>query len=107
MKLYWCSWVCKEDDYRPITYPPNDSIIGWWCSGESGGGYIICAYIYAKNELRAAMAISLDWPEFEGEWRFIEERDSVSDSERFALTKWMRAKIIKMGIPIRGRTREE
>ena len=30
---FWMSWIVKEEDYRPLTFPPNEAILGWWNTG--------------------------------------------------------------------------
>lgn len=30
---WWLSWVQTTEDVRPLTDPPNENILGWWCSG--------------------------------------------------------------------------
>lgn len=91
-KLFWCSWVQKTEDHRPITFPPNEAILGWWCSGyDSDDNAILCAVVRAKGERDARVAIEKDWPEFKNEdFRFFEERDAEWKPEnRFPLNDWM------------------
>ena len=88
----WTSWVCPQNDYRPVTFPPNTGVLGFWCSGYDGEDRpIVCAAIEAPNEEVAADIVRIDWPEFDGTWRFIEERaDEWEPGDRFGLTSWMR-----------------
>ena len=90
LKRYWVSWIQPTDDHRPITYPPNKSIVGWWCSGyDSESSPIIVALIEAENLEHAKTCVKKDWPEMYS-WRFIEERDlSTKFSNRFEPSDWM------------------
>jgi len=86
--FYWISWYQPTDDYRPLTYPPNEGVLGWWCSGETDNAYTLCAWVQAANEVEAKNIIKLDWPEAE-RWRFCEKKDSIEPSDRFPLEEWM------------------
>jgi len=92
MKTYWLSWICTEEDHRPVTYPPGGGILGWWCSGyDSDGNSVMCALVRAVDEDDAKVIVRNDWPEFDGEWRFIEERPSDwKPNDRFPLKDWMK-----------------
>lgn len=96
-KRYWCSWVCAESDYRPLTYPPNEKILGWWCSGYGDDGSTLCAAIEGNNESEIIKSICIDWPEFDGNFRFIEEREigCTPLSDRFPLSDWMKPRFSK------------
>jgi hypothetical protein len=97
--MKWLSWVCKEDDYRPISFPPNESILGWWCSGYDGDdNAIICALVKCEDEESAAAAIQKDWPEFDGNWRFISDFESNTLSDRFRASDWSAERLTKNGI---------
>ena len=88
-KLFWCSWWQAGEDYRPLSYPPNQSVLGWWCSGyDMRGNNSLCAYISADNEEEVFNTIKLDWPEI-SEFRFCELRDNYIPSDRFPLADWM------------------
>lgn len=92
MKRYWVSWLQPGEDYRPLKDPPNEGIIGWWCSGyDSGDTAVLCALIRARDERYAVDAVLQDWPEFK-EWRFCEEVESDwIPTSRFPLTlDWQR-----------------
>ncbi len=97
---FWISWVQPTSDYRPITYPPNNAIIGYWCSGSSSDmdeednddtdAWILCALVQACNENEAKEAIYKDWPEAT-EWRFFEPKsNNWLPSDRFPLEDWMK-----------------
>ena len=94
MKIFWMSWWQKTDDYRPITYPPNKGIIGWWCTGMrlQDEANSICAMVIAENELEAKNTIKQDWPESE-EWRFCGEVENTTLSDRFRIENWMQIRI--------------
>ena len=86
--MKWVSWVQKTEDYRPLHDPPNDDVIGWWCSGyDSNDNAILVAFLNVNSDLMAVKAIRKDWPELE-EWRFIQDCDSEKPSDRFPLEGW-------------------
>jgi hypothetical protein len=92
MSRFWVSWYQPTEDYRPLTYPPNNHILGWWCSGHAEVGSTICAAIEAENEEAAREAVLKDWPEaFDVEdWRFINEKpNDWKPGDRFSLSDWM------------------
>lgn len=94
MKRFWVSWVQPTDDYRPLTFPPNEGIIGWWCSGyDSDDNATLVALIEAESKESVEKAIKLDWPEFQT-FRFFEKWDEGSRlSDRFVLDDWMRERL--------------
>lgn len=80
---FWVSWVCAEEDHRPV-FKPNKGdtlmaneprVLGWWCSGDSDGGAVLCALMEVLLEGEAKAVVKKYWPEFNGEWRFCEERE--------------------------------
>jgi hypothetical protein len=87
------SWYCFDEDHRPLTYPPNESILGWWCSGYGRKGgkecSTICGMVEAKTENEAWDAVLKDWPGIEH--RFCEEQspNECKLSDRFPLSDWM------------------
>lgn len=100
MRRFWISWIQRTPDHRPVTYPPNDAILGWWCSGyDSDDNAVICAAVQADDPGRASAAIFEDWPEAAEDmrangWRFF-EHDKGSDwmpGDRFPLADWMKAR---------------
>jgi len=98
-RLWWCSWVSAEPDYRPLSSPPNAAILGWWKSGETADGdSTLVALIQANGEGEASASVRKDWPEFDGGWRFIDEvgADWVL-GDRFPVSEWMKERM-------RGRT---
>ena len=91
MKYFWMSWYQPFDeteDYKPLTYPPNTAILGWWCSGRTETGATICAWVKANCEEKAKEAIRQDWPEAE-DWRFCDEKEKPTNSSRFPVSDWM------------------
>lgn len=88
---YWASWIQRKDDYRPLTYPPNEAILGWWCTGYDNEGWpIICALVEAADEEAAAEAVKKDWPEWV-EWRFLDatKPDYLPSRDRFPRVGFM------------------
>lgn len=90
LKRFWISWSQPTEDDRPLTYPPNAAILGWWCSGYDADGYAtLCAFVQAKSEADAELQVLKDWPEA-GPWRFNDERAwDWEPSDRFPLSDWM------------------
>lgn len=93
MKRFWISWIQPGDDFRPLTFPPNESVCGWWRSGEIGEMSTLCAVVDAESENAAEDAILKDWPEV-FEWRFCEPK-SVGwvPGDRFPPSDWMVARL--------------
>lgn len=94
---WWVSWWEKSEDYRPMHFPPNLNVLGWWCSGERRGGgktreASICAVVEADSEKMAKAAINRDWPG-DKKWRFCTEKTpDYQPSDRFPLQEWMRVR---------------
>lgn len=86
---FWISWVQPTDDYRPMSFPPNDSVMGWWCSGSAENGATLCAMVKSDSEQNAQEAIRKDWPEAQ-EWRFCEPKTDLELGDRFPLNDWMK-----------------
>lgn len=93
-RLFWISWEQPTEDYRPLTYPPNPAILGWWCSGSGEGYFTLCAYVEAENEAAAEEAVLKDWPEIE-HWRFCQGRDHYEPSDRFPVDDGWAAERLK------------
>jgi mevalonate kinase len=98
MKKYWISWYQPGDDYRPLSFPPNDKIVGWWATGYSANDMTtLVAFVCADNDSEAAEAILKDWPEAtQNDWRFFEERDDIQLGDRFKLSEWMLERLKKI-----------
>jgi hypothetical protein len=97
-RLFWLSWEQPTEDYRPLTYPPNKQILGWWCSGSGEDYWTICAYIEAEGDNDARAAVLKDWPEaFDrgAEWRIFQECDKYAPSDRFPPGDWMEPRLEK------------
>lgn len=92
MTLFWVSWIQPTEDFRPLTDPPNDNVLGWWCSGYSSDeSPILCAAVTGRNEVDTAKHIRKSWPELK-DWRFCEPRPrDWTPGDRFLITKaWER-----------------
>jgi hypothetical protein len=110
-KLWWLSWDQTTSDERPLTFPPNEAILGWWNSGSrcSDDAHTICAFVQAETEEEAKAAVKKDWPEAE-EWRFCGETSvkpgdrfplketSVKPGDRFPLKDWMKPRFAAAGL---------
>jgi hypothetical protein len=86
---YWISWVQTTDDVRPIGYPPNEAVLGWWSTGYTDDGQTLCAMVRADSEQDARAVIWEDWPEAD-QWRFCEQQKTLELGDRFPLADWMR-----------------
>ena len=87
-KRWWISWYQPTDDERPLTYPPNAAIIGWWNSGSSDEAWTLCAVVDAISEAAARKAVLKDWPEASN-WRFCEPRiPTWRPNDRFPIDGW-------------------
>lgn len=85
MKIYWVSWYQPTEDHRPLTSPPNKSILGWWKTREDNNGRsIICSLVRSKNPAGARKAVKIDWPEAE-DWRFNSENKNNEMGDRFPI----------------------
>jgi hypothetical protein len=94
-KRFWMSWNEPAQDYRPLNYPPNASILGWWCSGYDGDGVVsmICAWVAAEDEDAAKAAVVLDWPG-DKSWRFCDEvAMDWRPNNRFPLSAWSKERV--------------
>lgn len=92
LKWFWLSWWEKSHDYRPLTYPPHQPVLGWWKSGENEEAASIVAMVAAESEDAAWSAIDLDWPLLEcRDKRFCEQVEKGKlPSDRFPLSDWMK-----------------
>jgi hypothetical protein len=109
---YWISWAQPTDDFRPLTFPPNEAILGWWRSGyDSNDHATICALVevdHNRPEL-ATVAIIKEWPEVKevvkaGEWRFFNRVDSSwNPTDRFVREPWM----TQRGLPVPALSNQE
>jgi len=91
---FWMSWILTDEDYRPLTYPPNEAILGWWFTGTtSDERAILCGLVDSPTRDEAKAAVLKDWPGIE--WRFIETKnpDTVITSDRFPLSEWMKSRM--------------
>lgn len=91
-KRFWISWIQDTDDYRPVNYPPNKAVLGWWCTGTREDGYILCAVVEADSPSDAVSKVLIDWPEISGDnLRFCDEKESSwVPSDRFVMEDWMK-----------------
>lgn len=97
-KLWWISWYQPTEDERPLTFPPNEAILGWWNSGSrcSDNAHTICAVVRAETEEEAKAAVRKDWPEAE-DWRFCGETGGLPGN-RFPLGEWMTPRFEAIGL---------
>ena len=95
MSRYWLSFLKPTQDYRPLAHPPNEQILGWWCSGYDGNdNAIICALVSAPARSVAEQAVLKEWPDATWLWRFFDERPADwVPGDRFPLADWMRARV--------------
>jgi hypothetical protein len=97
MKRFWLSWYEPSEDWRPVHFPPNENILGCWCSELSDIGPTVVAFVESKNEQEAWDSIDKEFPrEGPRDIRFCEERDfSFLPNDRFPLDPWMENRIIR------------
>lgn len=93
---FWISWVQKTEDYRPINYPPNSAILGWWKSGiDSNDRAILCACVEAESQDAAEKALCIEWPENERSSRFFDQvADDYQPGDRFPQSDWMKPRFV-------------
>jgi hypothetical protein len=103
MKRWWMSWIVPEKDYRPLTYPPNDAILGWWCTGEDAQDrFILYGLVQAESLEAAEAAVLQDWPGIE--WRFQElTGPDLAFTDRFHLSDWITERLVG---PVRPPTKD-
>lgn len=94
VKLWWISWWQPGEDFRILTWPPPEGVLGYWCSGERGEDNTIecsvCALIRAESEDAAWALVTAAgrWPDA-GDRRFSQEHDPAKGlSDRFPAPKW-------------------
>lgn len=86
--MKWISWYQPTEDHRPLTYPPNAQVLGWWHTGSGEAGKTLVAIVEASTEEEAQAVVLKDWPEAE-RWRFCTDIESKEMSDRFPLDDWM------------------
>ena len=99
MIRYWVSWLQPGEDYRPLNFPPDDKIIGWWATGYSSNNMTtLCAFVVADNYEDAANAVLKDWPEAtQNSWRSFETKDpEFVPNDRFPFAEWMQERLKKI-----------
>lgn len=95
-KLFHISWYQHTEDYRPLTFPPNEDVLSWWCSGYSDDGAIIVAYVTGVDEASALSAVQKDWPEMtaDNDLRFLNQATHYVDSGRFPIPDWGEERVV-------------
>ncbi len=91
---FWISWYQPTEDYRPLMFPPNETILGCWCSGwrSDPGAWMMCAVVETKSIGEAFTALQVDWPEVAtAEVRFVVTHPAnwVPEQGRFPPQEWM------------------
>lgn len=95
MTRFWMSWYQPTEDHRPLAFPPNAAILGWWCTGyRHDNAATICALVQAESEEAAWDAVKKDWPEMEQRFSGEREPDYAIKSDRFPLSDWMRERML-------------
>lgn len=99
MRRFWVSWHQPTEDERPLTFPPNPAILGWWrsrysCQHERDLPVvpILCALVEAENEDAVQVAVLHEWPEAETAiWRLFNEvaANWLPSVDRFPPSDWM------------------
>jgi hypothetical protein len=94
VKRFWLSWPQPTEDFRPLTDPPDERVVGWWCSGyDSRDRATLCALVNATNLAEAKAAVRASWPEAPSKraaWRIEDEHEPAwLPGDRFPLSDWM------------------
>ena len=93
-KRFWLSWYQPTEDARPLTYPPNEAIRGWWESGVRGDGAgVICAVVDAPGDGQAWAAVRVEWPEAERRFTCLRDDDYAPGDDRFPPSEWMEPRL--------------
>lgn len=93
MKYYWIGWYQPTEDHRPLRFPPQRLVFGWWCTGQDmEDNFTMVAWVKARNEEEAKETILTEWPEAE-RWRFCERKERIESSDRFPFSDWMKKRI--------------
>jgi hypothetical protein len=89
-KYKWISWFQPGDDHRPINFPPDKRVLGWWKTGERSydSASTLVSLVLAKTEEEALSILKIDWPEVD-EVRFCEDKNDTKLSDRFPIKEWM------------------
>ena len=94
MKLFWISWVQPSKDYRPLSFPPTERVLGYWCTGYTDAGATLCAAVEANSKEELEGIVKTDWPEFQA-FRFVQERRFWTTNERFFPEGWAKERLQK------------
>lgn len=114
MRRFWIRWTQPTEDERPITFPPNEAILGWWRTGYTCDHTqdlpvvpILCALVEADNQDKAIAAIKQEWPEAEmppddlAVWGLVQvELDWLPPRDRFPPSQWMSLRLCRIIPPI-------
>lgn len=100
-RLFWVGWQFKGADWRPIHFPPNEGILGWWKTGEAACGEptisTLVGWVEAETEEAAVALVSEEWDVDlrGGDLRFVEQKQKVVTSDRFPTKDWMVGRLRK------------
>lgn len=96
MNYFWISWYETSEDHRPINFPPNESVLGWWCSGYRchDNAATLVAHVQSESEEKAQMVVMKDWPG-DKEWRFCNLTDCKPPGDRFPPSEWSKSRYEK------------
>lgn len=106
---FWLSWPQPTEDFRPLTDPPVEGILGWWCSGyDTDNRPLLCALVSANTLISAKALIRQSWPEAppkKASWRIEQEHPlDFVPGDRFPLMSWMRKRLADPSVAARGET---
>lgn len=95
-RYFWVSWYQPPGDHRPMTDPPTEQVLGWWCTGyDMEDRATICAAVAAstEQEVWAAIRDPKNWPDASTdrfcESRLLEDLDNLRVHDRFPKRAWM------------------
>lgn len=101
-KRFWVSWNETNEDVHPLTFPPNEAILGWGCTGEAYDGRYstMVAWVEARNENAAKQAVLKDWPR-NPECLFVEKCEpDFFPNDHFPLPDWSKKRISRSKTPL-------
>ncbi len=89
-KFSWNEPDTGDGDFRPIHYPPNANVLGWWVTGYGRDYATLVAFVLATSTEEAEDILEKDWPG-KKQVRYGEVVSDVSKEVdgRFPLSDWM------------------
>ena len=93
----WVRFFQPLAGYSGLANPPNENILGYWCTGYSRRGdfdiAVICAVVKGDDPMGSILK---DWPEAQD--IEVDKMDKLVLTDRFVLNDWMKER----GLSIQG-----